>query len=451
MAPEVTMRAPATRRTLFPTALLVATALAASASAAPVAEAPSHRVALRAARLLDVRGGTVVADPVVLVEGDRIRAVGPRLPVPAGYEIVELPGLTLLPGLVDCHTHLAWQADNYLDDLFRKSPIDWAIMSGVYARRTLDAGFTTVRVLGAPELVDVALKKAIERGDVAGPRLQVATLPVGATGSHADLVGFSPYLELKEMSPLADGPDAIRKAVRSRVKYGADLIKMIASAGVLSEEGSVGAPQYSQEEMDALVAEARMWGRDVAAHAHGSEAIRRAVVAGVRSIEHGSMLDDPLIALMKERGTWLVADIYNDDFILAEFRKRGYPEALIAKERSVGRVQRESFRRAARAGVRIAFGTDAGIFPHGANGRQFAKMVEWGLTPLEAIRSATSAAAELLRWQDRIGALEAGLFADVIGVEGDPLSDVTLLERRIPFVMKGGVVYAGPRTGGVNP
>ena len=188
---------------------------------------------------------------------------------------------------------------------------------------------------------------------------------MGATGSHADLIGFSPYLEFKEMSPIADGPDAIRKAVRSRVKYGADLIKMMASAGVLSEEGSVGAPQYSQEEMDAVVAEARMWGRDVAAHAHGSEAIRRAVVAGVRSIEHGSMLDDQVIALMKERGTWLVADIYNDDFILAEFTRKGYPEALIAKERSVGRVQRESFRRAARAGVRIAFGTDAGIFPHG--------------------------------------------------------------------------------------
>ncbi len=294
------------------------------------------------------------------------------------------------------------------------------------------------------------LKKAIERGDVLGPRMQVATLGVGATGSHADLIGFSPYLEFREMSPIADGPDAIRKAVRSRIKYGADVIKMIASAGVLSEEGSVGAPQYSQEEMDAVVAEARMWGRDVAAHAHGTEAIRRAVVAGVRSIEHGSMLDDEVIALMKEHATWLVADIYNDDFILTEFTKKGYPEALITKERAVGRVQRESFRRAARAGVRIAFGTDAGIFPHGWNGKQFAKMVEWGLTPLEAIQSASSAAAELLRWQDRVGALEVGLFADVIGVEGDPLKDVTVLERRIPFVMKGGVVHSGPRASGTS-
>jgi imidazolonepropionase-like amidohydrolase len=264
------------------------------------------------------------------------------------------------------------------------------------------------------------------------------------------LIGFSPYLEFREMSPIADGPDAIRKAVRSRVKYGADVIKMMASAGVLSEEGSVGAPQYSQEEMDAVVAEARMWGRDVAAHAHGTEAIRRAVVAGVRSIEHGSMLDDEVIALMKEHETWLVADIYNDDFILTEFTRKGYPEALITKERAVGRVQRESFRRAARAGVRIAFGTDAGIFPHGWNGKQFAKMVEWGLTPLEAIQSASSAAAELLRWQDRVGALEVGLFADVIGVEGDPLKDVTVLERRIPFVMKGGVVHSGPSASGTS-
>jgi len=444
-------RARNARRALLSAALLTAVGGAVASAAGPSPEVAPRRIALKAARLLDVRKGTYIAEPVLLVEGDRIRALGRKLSVPAGYQVVELPGLTLLPGLVDCHTHITWQADSYLDDLFRKSPVHWAIIAHTYARRTLAAGFTTVRVLGAPELVDVELKKAIERGDIPGPRMQVATLPIGATGSHADLVGFSPYLELKEMSPIADGPDAIRKAVRTRVKYGADVIKMMASAGVLSEEASVGAPQYSQEEMDVLVAEARMWGRDVAAHAHGTEAIRRAVSAGVRSIEHGSMLDDELIALMKQRGTWLVADIYNDDFILAEFTRKGYPEALIAKERSVGQVQRESFRRAAQAGVRIAFGTDAGIFPHGWNAKQLAKMVEWGLTPLEALQSASSSAAELLRWQDRIGALEVGLYADVIGVEGDPLQDVTVLEQKIPFVMKGGVVQVGPTASGANP
>jgi len=440
--------APAVRHTLVPAAALAALALAAAASAAaPAPEPPPRRIALRAARLVDVRAGTIVQNPVVLVEGDRIRAAGRDLAVPAGFEIVELPGLTLLPGLVDCHTHLAWQAESYLDDIFRKSPIHWAVVSHLYARRTLEAGFTTVRVLGAPELVDVELKRAIERGDVVGPRLQVATLAVGATGSHNDLIGFSPYLEFHEMKGIADGPDEIRRAVRFQVKNGAEVIKMMASAGVLTEEGSAGAPQYSQEEMDAVVAEARLWGLDVAAHAHGTEAIRRAVIAGVRSIEHGSLLDDEVIALMKKRGTWLVSDVYNDDFILAEFARKGYPEKIIAKEREIGRLQRESFRRAARAGVRIAFGTDAGIFPHGWNAKQLAKMVEWGLTPLQAIQSATSAAAELLRWQDRIGALEAGLLADVIGVEGDPLKDVTVLERKIPFVMKGGVVHVAPAAG----
>ncbi len=448
------MRSPALTpwRTRLSAALLMSGVFgAASSQAAPAPEPAKHRVALKAARLLDVRQGSYLADPVVLVEGERIQAVGHKLAVPAGYQVIELPGLTLLPGLVDCHSHITWQAESYLDDLFRKSPVHWAVVAHVYARRTLAAGFTTLRVLGAPELVDVELKKAIERGDVPGPRLLVATLPIGATGSHADLVGFSPYLELREMSPIADGPDAIRRAVRARVKYGADVIKVMASAGVLSEEGSVGAPQYSQEELDTAVSEARMWGRDVAAHAHGGEAIRRAVVAGVRSIEHGSLLDDAVIALMKERGTWLVADIYNDDFILSEFQRKGYPEALMAKERSVGQAQRESFRRAVRAGVKVAFGTDAGIFPHGWNGRQFAKMVEWGQSPLEAIRSATSGAAELLRWQDRIGALEPGLFADVIGVEGDPLQDVSVLERAIPFVMKGGSVYSGPAASGARP
>jgi imidazolonepropionase-like amidohydrolase len=267
--------------------------------------------------------------------------------------------------------------------------------------------------------------------------MQVATLTVGATGGHGDISGFSPYLKFGGFSGIADGVDEIRKLIRFEVKNGADLIKVLATAGVLSEEESVGAPQFSQAEMNAVVEEAAMWGRKVAAHAHGTEGIKRAVRAGVASIEHGSLLDDEAIKMMKEHGTYLVADIYNDDYIIAEYTRLGYPDKIIEKERKVGRAQRESFQRAVKAGVKIAFGTDAGVYPHGWNARQFAHMVRYGLTPMQAIQAATVSAADLLGWSDRVGAIEAGRFADIIAVSGDPLADVTVLER-VTFVMKGG-------------
>jgi imidazolonepropionase-like amidohydrolase len=228
--------------------------------------------------------------------------------------------------------------------------------------------------------------------------------------------------------------------IRFEVKNGADLIKLLASAGVLSEEESVGNPQFSQEEMNVVVQEAAMWGRKVAAHAHGTEAIKMAVKAGVASIEHGSLLDDEGIALMKQHGTYLVADIYNDDYIIAEYTRLGYPDKIIEKERKVGKAQRENFQRAVKAGVKIAFGTDAGVYPHGWNAKQFAHMVRWGLTPMQAITAATTSAADLLGWSDKVGAIAPGMFADIIAVNGDPLKDVTELER-VSFVMKGGVVY----------
>lgn len=347
---------------------------------------------------------------------------------------------TPLPGLIDCHTHLTSQPGNYYDDLFRKSPIDVAVTAHVSARRTLEAGFTTVRDVGAGEFIDVALRNAINRGEVAGPRMQVATLTVGATGGHGDRSGFSPYLKFGQFSGLADGAGEIRKLIRFEVKYGADLIKVIATAGVLSEEESVGAPQFTQEELNAAVEEAAMWGRRVAAHAHGAEGIKRAVRAGVASIEHGSLIDDEGIRMMKEKGTYLVADIYNDDYILAEYARLGYPEKIIEKERLVGRTQRESFQRAVKAGVKMAYGTDAGVYPHGGNGKQFALMVKWGLQPMQAIQAATLHAADLLGWSDKVGAVAPGLYADLIAVEADPLKDVTELER-VKFVMKGGVAY----------
>lgn len=399
-----------------------------------------RRLAVRAGRLIDGRGGAPVSNAVILIEGERITAAGSGLTIPAGYEVIDLGSATVLPGLIDCHTHVTGQPENYYDDNFRKSAIDLAVTAHLYARRTLEAGFTTIRDVGAREFVDVALRNAINAGKIPGPRMQVATLTVGATGGHGDLNGFSPYLKFDNFSGIADGVDEIRKLIRFEIKHGADVIKMLATAGVLSEEESVGAPQFSPEEMKAIVDEAAMWGRKVAAHAHGTEGIKRAVRAGVASIEHGSLIDDEGIQLMKERGTFLVADIYNDDYILAEYSRLGFPEKIIEKERKIGRLQRENFQRAARAGVRIAYGTDAGVYPHGWNGRQFAKMVQFGLTPMQAIQAATTSAAELLGWSDRVGAVAPGLFADIIAVSGDPLKDITELER-VKFVMKGGVVY----------
>jgi imidazolonepropionase-like amidohydrolase len=277
----------------------------------------------------------------------------------------------------------------------------------------------------------------------------VSTMPLSSTGGHGDVNGMSPYLRFEGFSGIANGVDQIREKIRFEVKYGADLIKVLASAGVLSEEESVGAPQYTQEELNAVVEEAAMWGRKVAAHAHGAEAIKRAVRAGVASVEHGSLIDDEGIRLMKERGTYLVADIYNDDYIIAEYTRLGFPQKIIEKERLVGRQQRENFKKAVQAGVKIAYGTDAGVYPHGWNAKQFAHMVRWGTTPLQAIQSATVNAADLIGWADRVGALEPGKLADVIGVMGDPLQDVTVLEH-VGFVMKGGQVVKDSLTGGAR-
>jgi len=401
---------------------------------------PPKRIAIKAGRLIDTKTGSVTNNVFILIEGDKITAVGANVAVPAEVEVIDLKDKTVAPGLIDCHTHMTFQPGNYYEDIFRKSPIDVAVIAHVYARRTLEAGFTTVRDVGAGEFIDVALRNAIDRGDVVGPRMQVATLTVGATGGHGDTNGFSPYLKFGGFSGLADGVDEIRKLIRFEVKYGADLIKMLATAGVLSEEESVGAPQFSQEEMNAVVEEAKMWGKRVAAHAHGAEGIKRAVRAGVTSIEHGSLIDDEGVRMMKERGTYLVADIYNDDYILAEFAKLGYPEKIIEKEKMVGRTQRENFQKAAKAGVKLAFGTDAGVYPHGWNAKQFAHMVKWGLTPMQAIQTATVNAADLLGWNDKVGVIAPGAFADIIAIDGDPLKDVTELER-VKFVMKGGVVY----------
>jgi imidazolonepropionase-like amidohydrolase len=400
--------------------------------------------AIKAGKLIDTENGKVLNDQVILIENDTIKAVGSNILIPKDAKILDLSNATVLPGLIDCHTHLTQQpSGDYYGDIFRKSPIDHAIVAHIYAKRTLEAGFTTYRDVGSEAFIDVALRNAINEGLIDGPRLQVATLFIGSTGSHGDLNGFSPFLDWKypkEMTGVADGVDELRKQVRYNIKYGADVIKFGASAGVLTEEESVGAPQFTQAEMNAIVEEATLWGKKACAHAHGTVAIKMAVKAGVASIEHGSFLDDEAIALMKEHGTYLDADIYNDEYIMSEYKRLGYPDKILKKERLVGQTQRESFRKAVQAGVKITFGTDAGVYPHGWNAKQFKYMVKYGLTPMQAIQAATINASDLLGWKKKVGSIAVGKFADIIAVSASPIEDVSVLEN-VKFVMKGGVVY----------
>ncbi len=399
---------------------------------------------IKAGKLIDVETGKVVTNQMILIRHDSIIQVASSISIPKDANVIDLSKYTVLPGLIDCHTHITGQpSGDYYGDIFRKSAVDVAVTAHVYAKKTLEAGFTTVRDLGAPGLVDIALRNAINNGDVVGPNIYAATVFIGSTGSHGDLNGFSPYLEFnlpKGLSGIANGVEAVREQVRYNVKNGADVIKFGASAGVLSEEESVGAPQYTQEEMNAIVSEAKMWGRKAAAHAHGAEAIKMAVKAGVASVEHGSLVDAEGIQLMKEHGTYLVSDVYDDEYILSEYAKLGYPEKIINKEKMVGKLQRENFQKAVEAGVKIAYGTDAGVYPHGWNGRQFKWMTRFGLSPMGAIQAATINAADLIGIKEKTGSIKAGKKADIIAVLTNPLEDITSLEQ-VQFVMKNGVVY----------
>ncbi len=405
---------------------------------------PGKQSVIKAGKLVDPVNGKVLENRMILVEDGLIAKVAADLEIPGDATLIDLSDSVVLPGLIDCHVHVDGEASgDHYRTMFQRSFIDNAVIAHLYAKRTLDAGFTSVRSLGSEGFVDIALRNAINRGDVPGPRIQACGFYISSTGGHGDLVGFSPWLTSNmpdEMTGIANGVDEVRKKVRYLVKYGADVIKFGASAGVLSGEESVGAPQYTQEEMDAIVDEAHMWDKKVAAHAHGTEAIKMAVKAGVDSVEHGSMIDDEGIRMMLEKGTYLVADIYNDDYILSAYAKMGAPDQIIEKERLVGRTQRENFRKAVTAGVKAAFGTDAGVYPHGWNGKQFVKMVEWGLTPMQAIQAATVKGADLLGWSDSVGSVTPGKFADIIAVKSDPLEDISVLEH-VSFVMKGGVVY----------
>jgi imidazolonepropionase-like amidohydrolase len=432
--------------------------IAATSSLAGIAEAgPPKTVYIKAGRVFDGSGDSMLPDRVIVVEGDRIKLVGSASEVIIQNEatVIALSGMTVLPGLIDCHTHLGSRADRY-DEInkFKDTPNHSAFAAVLNAKKTLEAGFTTVRDVGSKPFLSVDLRDSIDEGFLVGPRIVASGPGISITGGHGDLNRFAPQVRVT-MFPeehdfkIADGIDQVRHVVRAQIKHGVDVIKVNASGGVLSRGDSPGAPQYSVEELKVLVEEAHAAGRKVAAHAHGAQGIKNAVIAGVDSIEHGSLIDDEGIRLMIDRGTWLVADIYNDDYLLGKAVEFHLPEESIAKEKALGQLQRDNFAKAVKAGVKVAFGTDSGVYPHGDNGKQFYYMVKYGLTPARAIRSATSDAAELVGRASSVGKIAPGLFADLIAVEGDPLADVRVLER-VKFVMKGGAVVKDdgpPRSG----
>ena len=396
-------------------------------------------VVVTADRMEDVVTGRTVERPQITITDGRITAVSSQdATVAPGARRIDLPGMTLLPGLIDMHVHLTSDPRISGYGFYEFTDNFWTVVGVANAKRTLEAGFTTVRNVGSYNFDDVALKQGIDNGYVPGPRIVPATYAIGATGGHCDYTEFPPSIKTPTEA-IANGPAELRAMVRKLHKYGAEVIKFCGTGGVLSKTDTVGGQQYSLEEMKAIADEAHMLGLKVAVHAHGTSGIKDAIRAGVDTIEHASLADEEAFALAKQHGTYFDMDIYDDDYILAEGEKNGMFKESLDKERVVGRKQRETFRVAQKAGVKMIFGTDAGVYPNGDNAKQFVTMVAWGMSPMQAIQAATVTAAEALGRSQDVGAIAVGRYGDLIAVAGDPLADVGILQS-VAFVMKGGVV-----------
>jgi len=437
-------------RTRFPLDLgrTVVSVLACVAVAGPLLA--QDVTAVRAGTLIDGTGAPPVRNAVILIESGRITAVGPDVAIPSDARLIDLSDQTVMPGFIDAHTHLTypltgspgWQAR-----LALRTGADLALIGAQHAREVLESGFTSVREVGASDFADVALRNAINDGRVPGPRMQVAAYALGITGGHCDDSGYVPALLGREPGPMegiANGPDEIRSAIRHQVKYGADVIKICATGGVMSVGDAVGVQQYDQDELDAVVKAATMVERRVAAHAHGTEGIKAAVRAGVTSIEHGSLLDDEGIELMIEHGTYLVSTLFAGDAVTRMAREGSLPGGRAEKALAIGPVMSGTVGRAHAAGVKIALGVDNIFYDHATSTREFELLVQAGLSEMDAIKAGSSVAAELMGWEDDVGTIAPGRWADLVGVEGNPLEDITELQRAV-FVMKGGEVVVDKR------
>ncbi|WP_229258470.1 Xaa-Pro dipeptidase [Duganella rivi] len=407
------------------------------ACAAACAAEPTT-IAVKAAHMVDVRSGTLVDNAVVLISGERITAAGSKLAIPAGAQVIDLGNKTLLPGLIDAHTHITGAPEDAGYSIIAKSVPRVTLVGAKNALTTLRAGFTTIRDVGADNYTDIGLRDAINDGDVPGPRILASGPPLSITGGHCDDTMHAPEYKSTALG-VADGADEAMKVTRRNIKYGADVIKICATGGVLSFGDDPRTSQYTLDELKAIISDAHRLGRKTAAHAHGGDGIKLSVLAGVDSIEHGSYIDEEGIKLMKEHKTYLVPTLYLGDWLIENAEAIKLPKPLLEKAKVVLPTARVNIGKAIKAGVPIAFGTDAAVYPHGLNAREFAVLVKLGMTPAQAIRTATVNAADLLGWSDKVGSIEAGKFADLIAVDGEPLKDVKTLEQ-VQWVMKGGAV-----------